>query len=153
MKKLMAIVVMVLAFAISARGDTFGDLRKAGIESDGKTVSIASLSMGFPHKAVSLTSPIKTINASGLKTFTVVTVQVDANLTGALVNHATTGTVLILISGSGSNTLRYDDAAGTMDLGGNITLTEGQGDVLCIECTGMPTTLTNNWRRWFNADN
>jgi hypothetical protein len=89
-----------------------------------------------PFDAVSLTSPTTSFSATG-KSF--VTLNSDANITGITMTDGTTGQVVTIVSGAGSNTMRWDDNTSTLSLGANITLTEGQQDALTLVCTGDRT--------------
>lgn len=95
--------------------------------------------------SVSLTSPTTTFSITG-KNY--ITLTSDANQTGVRPTGGTTGQVVTIRSGSGSNTMRFDDNATTLSLGGNITLTEGQDDVLSLVVTGSGT-----YARLFSSDN
>jgi len=81
--------------------------------------------------AVSLTSPTVTFSAAGKN---LVVLNSDANQTGIYPTGGTQYQVLSILSGAGSNTMRVDDGT-SMTIGANITLTEGQGDVLTLLCT------------------
>jgi len=98
-------------------------------------------------KAVSLTSPTVTFDVNDTS---YVTLNSDANQTGVRPLKGSTGQVLYIVSGAGSNTMRFDDSGTTMALGGNITLTEGQGDALLLICTSQST---NSWSRVSTGDN
>lgn len=81
--------------------------------------------------AVGLTSPTVTFSAANTSH---IVLSSDANLTGVRPTGGTLNQILIVISGAGSNTIRFDDGANTI-LGANITLTEGQTDSLTLMCT------------------
>lgn len=106
------------------------------VQIDGATTQTGALILTGPEVStfadVSITSPTKTFSAAGRRTVSLTT---DANMTGWSVTGGTKGQRLTVISGSGSNTIRFDDNGSTMALGGNITLTEGQDDVLDLVCT------------------
>ena len=87
--------------------------------------------------AVSVSSPTVTFSAANRR---YVTLNSDANTTGWNVSGGTVGQVLTIISGSGSNTMQFDDAT-SMVIGANITLTETQSDVLTIICIGGDGTV------------
>ncbi len=99
--------------------------------------------------SVSLTSPTTSFSAAGKY---LVTLTSDANQTGITVTGGDTGQLLTIVSGAGSNTMRFDDNATTLALGGNITLTEGQSDVLTLLCTDG-TSGHNTWAAVSTHDN
>ena len=99
----------------------------------------------FTAGTVSLTSPTATFSVNGLSN---ITLNSDADITGVLPTGAVVGQMITLITGSGSNTMRFDDGT-SVTCGGNITLTEGQGDVMTLLCTTAP----NAWVRISNVDN
>ena len=99
----------------------------------------------FTPGTVSLTSPTTTFSVNGLSN---ITLNSDADITGVLPTGAVVGQMITLITGSGSNTMRFDDGT-SVTCGGNITLTEGQGDVMTLLCTTAP----NAWVRISNVDN
>lgn len=82
--------------------------------------------------AVSLTSPTTTISLVGRG---YIELNSDANVTGVTFTNGSVGQVVIIVTGAGSNTIRFDDNGVDLALGGNITLTEGQADSLTIICT------------------
>lgn len=86
--------------------------------------------------SVALTSP--TVTWAVPSNARLVSLTADANLTGIYPTGGSTGQVITVISGAGSNTMRFDDGANTI-LGANVTLTEGQSDIL---------TLYNNGSAW-----
>lgn len=97
--------------------------------------------------SVDLTSP--TVTFSATNKFRVV-LSSDENQTGIYPTGGAINQVLVIESyGTGSNTMRFDDGT-SMTLGGNITLTEAQGDVLTLLCTSSDG---DEWRRLSNADN
>jgi hypothetical protein len=81
--------------------------------------------------AASLTSPTVTFNAGNAS---VATLNSDANATGIYPTNGKVWQTVLIKSGAGSNTMRFDDGT-SMTLGGNITLTEGQNDILTLVCT------------------
>jgi len=87
----------------------------------------------FTAKAVSLTSPTVNFGVSGA---TYITLTADANLTGVYPTGAEAGQVITIVTGDGSNTIRLDDSAASMTIGGNITLTEGQFDSITLLALG-----------------
>lgn len=103
----------------------------------------------YNASTVSLTSPTKTIDVSSV-TSNYIIVTSDANQTGVLLTGGELYNVYTLFAGAGSNTMRLDDNAGTLSLGGNITLTESQNDSITLMCVDA----TNGYyARIYNADN
>ena len=99
----------------------------------------------FTAGTVSLTSPTATFSVNGLSN---ITLNSDANMTALLPTGAVSGQMITLIAGAGSNTMQFDDGT-SVTCGGNIVLTEGQGDVLTLLCTTAP----NAWIRLSSVDN
>ena len=93
---------------------------------------VHTLGIGFPRVDVSKTSPSVAIATGG---GSYVNVQSDANQTAHYLTGGVLNRIVIVKSGSGSNTLRFDDGVSSMTLGGNVTLTEGQDDTLVLICT------------------
>ena len=81
--------------------------------------------------AVEITSPAVTFSVANAKRITLTS---DQNVTGVTCTGGTTNQIVHIVSGAGSNTIRFDDAA-TMIIGAHTTLTEGQSDVLTLLCT------------------
>lgn len=79
---------------------------------------------------VSLSSPTKTWTAASSSWFVL---NSDANQTGHYPTGGSLGQVIWIRSGTGSNTMRFDDGT-SLTLGANKTLTEGQGDTLGLVC-------------------
>lgn len=135
-----AIAVLILIGGMAV-ADFYGDLRRVGIEQDPYSASapgfiIDGSELWGTASSVSLTSPTATwAIPTGAR---LISLTSDANLTGSYPTGGATGQVITIITGAGSNTIRFDDGANTI-LGGNITLTEGQSDVL---------TLYNNGSAW-----
>ena len=99
----------------------------------------------MPATDVELTSPVTTFSAAGLSS---VRLSSDANFTGALITGGVPGQVLFILSAAGENTIRFDDSGTSMALGGNLTLTEGHGDVLGLVCTSPDG---DEWSRIFDG--
>jgi hypothetical protein len=87
--------------------------------------------------AVSLTSPTVAISATGKR---LIVLNSDANQTAHTLTGGTQYQVVTILSGTGSNTMQFDDGA-TMILGANKTLTEGEGDTLTVLCTNAGGTI------------
>lgn len=102
----------------------------------------------LPTGNVSLTSPTVTFNANSYKMFEVITLTSDANQTAFHPVGGTAGQTLIFLTGAGSNTIGVTDDATSMTIGGNITLTEGQGDVLALRCVAAPAYSTSGYGQW-----
>lgn len=84
-----------------------------------------------------------------------ISLSTNANVTGVRPTNGTTGQQLIIRSanGQGTNTMRFDDNASTVSLGGNITLTEGNNDVLALVCTTGGTGTRSQWARLYSSAN
>jgi len=167
-----ALVVLILAAAIGvAFADFRGDLLRAGIDAtDGTNVDVfgGDVSAGddliadddvivgdditiadrmiLTATAIEITSGATTMSVADA---TLVTLSSPINMTGFIPSGGALGQVLILKAGAGNNTIRLDDGT-SMTLGGNITLTEGQGDVIGLLCTSADG---DEWIRLFNVDN
>lgn len=81
--------------------------------------------------AVEITSPSLVIDASdkGL-----IVLTSDESITGVTLSGGELYQVVTLVTGAGSNTIRFDDAT-SLTCGGNITVTEGDSDALTVMCT------------------
>ena len=161
-----ALGVLVLVAAIGvAFADFRGDLLRAGIDvTQGSNIEIFQGSLDV-HEDVTVGDDITIADrmiltataieiTSGATTMsvaeaTLVTLSSPINMTGFIPSGGALGQVLILKAGAGGNTIRLDDGT-SMTLGGNITLTEGQGDVIGLLCTSADG---DEWIRLFNVDN
>lgn len=157
---------LFLGFVVSlAVASTQGDLLKWGIFTDGKNVTLPDGDLTLTEGAlnvpvglttlgslklvegtVSVTSPTVTIDVTGLG---LATINSDANQTGHRLIGGVEGQIVILRTGSGSNTLRFDDAT-SMSAGGNITMTEGQDDISAWRCKNSSGV---DWECIFAHDN
>ena len=140
------IVFLLLIFVPVAFASFQGQMRKWGIDLAGGVYTFAGSitatddlivtdnttqkGLVLTASTVSLTSPTVTFSAAGKG---LITLTSDANQTGALVTGGTLNQVITIISGAGSNTIRFDDAT-SMAVGSNVTLTEAQYDVLTLIC-------------------
>ena len=86
------------------------------------------------------------INVSGKN---LVTVTATGNITGVRPVGGALGQVVVIKTGAGANTLRIDDGSYT-NVGSNLTLTEGQGDVVTLLCTDATNQY---WMKLSNSDN
>lgn len=108
------------------------------------------------HTAVDLglTSPTVSFDINSRNYVTLIS---NVNQTGLYPTGTSVavGDVVIIKSGSsGSSTMRFDDNATTLALGGNITLTAGQDDVLCLICTAVQGTNSRpRMARLYSSDN
>lgn len=84
----------------------------------------------FAWNDVTVTSPTTAISVDGKGAIRITT---DANMTGYTLTGGENGQVVPITSGAGSNTIRFDDGS-SYSLGANVTLTEGQHDVLVLQC-------------------
>jgi hypothetical protein len=93
---------------------------------------------------IEITSPALTFNVNG-KQF--INLSSDQNITGVHPLGGVVNQVIYVAAGrSGSNTMRFDDGTSTA-LGANMTLTEGQDDVLGLICRVAPAA-TNGAGIW-----
>lgn len=161
-----ALGVLVLVAAIGvAFADFRGDMLRAGIDvTQGSNIEIFQGSLDVHEDvtvgdditiadrmiltatAIEITSGATTMSVADA---TLVTLSSPINMTGFIPSGGALGQVLILKAGAGGNTIRLDDGT-SMTLGGNITLTEGQGDVIGLLCTSADG---DEWIRLFNVDN
>lgn len=122
-----------------------------GFKSDGPIFQ--STEYTATSAAVTLTSPTVTFSAA---TRGYVILNDSASQTGVRPIGGTPGQVLIIKSAAtNTNTMRFDDST-SMSLGGNITLTGQQDDVLALICVsaGVQTNGSGNvWARLYSADN
>jgi hypothetical protein len=124
-------------------GDLTGDV--TGDVTGGLTIP-SNKELVLTASSVALTSPTVTFSADA-KTY--ITLTSDANQTGIYPTGGSVGQVIFIISGSGSNTMRFDDGAKT-HVGSNVTLTEGQYDTLCLICIDPAGDV---WSRFPDSDN
>lgn len=110
---------------------TIENLSTTGTVSLGTGATVAAGPLALTSAAVSLTSPTVTFSAANR---TLVTLSSDANQTGVRPTGGTLGQVLIIKTGAGSNTMRFDDGT-SMTVGSNRTITEGHIDILTLLCT------------------
>ena len=112
---------------------------------DGEVLISGSIQYGY--SAVSLTSPAVTFSVADK--YPIIVLTADANLTAVRPTGGELYQEIIIMSGAGSNTIRFDDGANTA-LGANFTVTEGQGDVLKLLCTNASG---NVWSKSGGNDN
>lgn len=149
-----ALTLTVLLIGLTAA--TYQHYYMSVAELDCKVLSVAGVftpdaEVVLPADGVALTSPTVTFSVADKA---LVTLTADANLTGITPTGGVVGQLVIIRAGAGSNTLRFDDNATTFSLGSNVTLTEGQDDVLGLVCTGVNATSGNNtWASVFARDN
>lgn len=98
--------------------------------------------------AASLTSPGVTFAVTSATDL--ISLTSDANQTAIVLTGGSLNQIVMIVSGAGSNTMQFDDNATSMVIGGNITLTEGQNDVLTLRCLD---TEGVSWARVSNGDN
>lgn len=73
-----------------------------------------------------------TINVSSASS--IIVLNSNANITGVTLVGGVENQIVELVTGTGANTIRLDDNGASLALGANITLTEGQYDVLTVRC-------------------
>ena len=97
--------------------------------------------------SASITSPTTTFSVLKATTdqLSWITLNSDQNITGCYPTDGVEGQVIFLVTGAGSNTIRFDDSAASMTIGGNVTVTEAQNDVLVLMCTKAPDEWTCLW--------
>lgn len=108
------------------------------------------------HTAVNLAVTSPTVSFD-INSRNYVTINSNVNQTGLYPTGTSVavGDVVIIKSGtSGSSTMRFDDNGTTLALGGNITLTAGQDDILCLICTTAQGTNSRPcMARLYSSDN
>ena len=146
MKNRIAVFVFVLCGAIVWLGTTYLQYRD----------SIANLRVG------KLTVDETIVSTNATQTLTTGSLVVDASagrwitltatstFTGITLTGGTLGSEVILSTGAGSDSIRFDDDGTDLALGANITLTEGTNDVLMLMCTNSAGTT---WQRLSEAQN
>ncbi|HOE97282.1 MAG TPA: hypothetical protein PK847_11935 [Candidatus Sumerlaeota bacterium] len=112
----------------------------------GDTFQTAGSEHAWAYVDVAVTSPTVTISANARRA---ITVTADANQTGYRLIDGEVGQVVVIRTGAGFNTLRFDDGA-SQSLGADITLTEGQNDVLALQCINAEG---DEWIRLWSSDN
>lgn len=133
------LIALCFVIALPVMADVYGDMRtKFGIEADTDSDTYPGFKIDGSEiwgtaSSVSLTSP--TVTFAVPQSARLVTLNSDANQTGIYPTGGTTGQVITVISGTGSNTMQFDDGANTI-LGANVVLTEGQSDVLTLYFNG-----------------
>jgi len=95
---------------------------------------------------VELTSPSTTLDVGS---YSFVELNSDQNVTGFYPTGGRLGQIIRFRSGSGSNTVRFDDGT-SMTIGANYTLTEGQGDFITLQCVSADG---DEWTEVSSADN
>lgn len=110
----------------------------------------ANKEFGMVATNVALTSP--TVQFSATNKF-FITLNSDANQTALRPINGTTGQILFIQAGSGSNTMQFDDNSGTMALGGNRVLTEGNFSTIGLLCTAGGSSTDSTWCQiFYNAN-
>jgi len=136
-------------------GDAKPDITLANdalyVEGEAEFDSTVRFDAGFAHirasREVEITSPSTTFAV--MPTDDLIVLTSDANVTGVTVTGGALNQVVTLITGSGSNTITFNDGA-NMVLGSNVTMKEGDGDVLTLMCTSADG---DKWVRLSSADN
>ena len=134
-------------------GDAKPDITLANdalyVEGEAEFDSTVRFDAGFAHIRASREVEITSNTLAVMPTDDLIVLTSDANVTGVTLTGGALNQVVTIITGDGSNTIRFDDGA-DMVVGSNMTLTEGQGDVLTLMCTSADG---DEWVRLSNADN
>lgn len=151
---LIVVASALAAFAPAANAQS--DRYFRGETSNRKFTGDVSIARGLflPAVDIAITSGSATFNVATSNRTTaqiapVINLTVSNNTTAARPIGGELNQVIIIRSGAGSNTIRFDDGT-SMTLGGNVTLTEAQGDVLALRCMSADG---DEWERLFSADN
>lgn len=145
------------ATGISVAGPSLfgGNINVSGILTPGTFAQTSTGNYLLTSANVSVTTPtvafaVPTAGANYL------VLNTDTNQTGCYLTGTAVaeGQVILLRSGAGSNTMRFDDNGTTLALGANITLTEGQDDMLALICTAVQGTNSRPaFARLHSSDN
>lgn len=139
-------IALTLIVAVAIGAFAWAQVANSNYIRQGGVVSVFGGQINAGFQEVALTSPTVTFSVVG-KSF--VELTSDANLTGIVPTGGELYQILVIKSGAGSNTLRFDDGTSTT-IGGDITLTEAQEDLLflvCIDAQG------DEWARIATGDN
>lgn len=112
----------------------------------GDVYMTAGAEQAFDFSDAAVTTATTTINVNGKHGILLTT---DANVTGLSLVGGELDQVVVIRSGAGTHTMRFDDGA-SQSLGADVTLTEGQNDVLALQCLNAEG---DEWYRLWNSDN
>jgi hypothetical protein len=147
----LAVIGLILICAIAAAQIANSNYRAQGglnwVIGGTLTRSGTGYDLVSSRATVAMANPVFTFSVAN-KGF--ITLTTDTNCTGVCPTGGIVGQRIQIVSGAGANTMRVDDSASSMTIGGNITLTEGQSDVLVLECTDVDG---DEWTCVFNHDN
>jgi len=133
-------------------GDARPDITLANdalyVEGEAEFDSTVRFDAGFAHIRASREVEITSNTLAVMPTDDLIVLTSDSNTTATVIGGAL-NQVVTLITGSGSNTITFNDGA-NMVLGSNVAMKEGEGDVLTLMCT---TADGDKWVRLSNADN
>lgn len=133
-------------------GDARPDITLANdalyVEGEAEFDSTVRFDAGFAHIRASREAEITSNTLAVMPTDDLIVLTSDANTTATVIGGAL-NQVVTIITGDGSNTITFNDGA-NMVLGSNVTMTEGDGDVLTLMCT---TADGDKWVRLSSADN
>lgn len=144
----LAVLFLVGSFAFSASAGKYWRSQTRNIYQKGDFAWGPNCVQELEASTAEITSPSTTLDVSSLGS--AVVLNSDQNITGATITGGTLNQVLYLFSGSGENTVRFDDSATTMILGGNVTITEGQEDSLILRCVNANGKV---WQKIGGNDN
>lgn len=134
-------------------GDAKPDITLANdalyVEGEAEFDSTVRFDAGFAHIRASREVEITSTTLAVTPTDDLIVLTSDANVTGVTLTGGALNQVVTLITGAGSNTITFNDGA-NMVLGSNVTMKEGDGDVLTLMCT---TADGDKWVRLSSADN
>lgn len=140
------LVVLALGVAFAVESGKYYRVEDANEYVTGDRAYGASSERILTASDVAVTTATVTFSAAEKQ---YVTLTTNGATTGIYPTGGDVGQVLTIISGAGSDTMRFDDGAKTV-LGANITLTEGQSDTLTLICTSANGDV---WARLANGDN
>lgn len=127
-----------------------GNVEVDGVLSPTTYAPPATHSFLLTASSVSLTSPTVQFSVTG-KYY--ITLNSDANQTAFRPTDGTTGQIIIICAGSGSNTMQFDDNSATISLGGNRVLTEGNFSTIALICTAGGSGTASTWAQlYYNAN-
>lgn len=145
---LLFLIVAVLAVPVGLFAQTAGKYYRTVNQNTRYTADLYlsnTTEVGHGMTSIALTSPTVTFSAENAHAITLTS---NADLTGVYPIDGEVGQELLIMTGAGANTIRLDDGSKT-NVGSNLTLTEGQGDVVKLLCITAPDV----WVKTSGSDN